>query len=112
MARIAALLVASAAASHKKHNYMAPGPCDGSIPGLWTGYEPQPLGDEYSLSWASPPSPGAWTATMVHGGGWGVGQGQFSADFTTTSISFDSGVKLTGRVSANCTQIDWSNDST
>jgi len=48
---------------------------------------------------------------MVHGGGWSIGRGQFSADFSTTTISFDSGVKLNGKVSANCTCIDWDNDS-
>ena len=48
---------------------------------------------------------------MVHGGGWSIGRGQFSADFTATTISFDSGVKLNGKVSGNCTCIDWDNDS-
>jgi len=34
-----------------------------------------------------------------------------SPDNRTATISFDSGVKLTGNVSANCSIIDWSNDS-
>lgn len=90
------------------------GPCDGSIPGSWTGFEGAgrtPLGDLYSLTWSEPSSPGAWTATMEQGGGWGVGHGQFNADNSTTTISFDSGVNLTGNVTANCTSIYWDNDS-
>ena len=41
-----------------------------------------------------------------------MGHGQFSADFSTTTISFDSGVKLNGKVSDNCSRMDWDNDST
>lgn len=33
---------------------------------------------------------------MIQGGGWGVGIGQFASDNLTTTIAFDSGVKLTG----------------
>ena len=86
--------------------------CDGAIPGDWTGYFPQPLNDLYTLTWTSPPSPGAWTATMESGGGWGTGKGQFSADNMTTTIALDSGVNLRGNVTDNCTTINWDNKST
>ena len=78
------------------------GPCDGAIPGDWTGYEATPLNDLYRLTWTVPAVPGAWTATMEQGGGWGVGQGQFNAINSTTTIAFDSGVKLNGNVTDNC----------
>jgi hypothetical protein len=113
-----ALLLSSATALHKKYSKHPPprfsDPCDGGIPGSWTGFEGpdnHPLGDLYSLAWSVPASPGAWTATMVSGGGWGVGHGQFSPDNLTTTIQFDSGVNLVGNVSQKCGQIDWDNDS-
>ena len=85
--------------------------CDGNIPGTWTGFNPRPLGDTYAMAWTQPPSPGAWTVTMVSGGGWGIGKGQLSPDNTTTTVVFDSGVSLTGNVSGKCGVIDWDNDS-
>jgi len=104
-----ALLVA---AKHKKFSKtIISDSCDGSIPGLWTGYDPKPLGDTYQMNWTIPSSSGAWTVTMVSGGGWTVGHGQFSPDNTTTTISFNSGVKLNGTVSNKCGQIDWDNDT-
>ena len=85
--------------------------CDATIPGEWTGFNPAPLGDTYAMAWAQPPSPGAWTVTMVSGGGWTNGKGQLSADNTTTTVLFDSGVALKGNVSGKCGNIDWDNDS-
>lgn len=85
--------------------------CDASIPGTWTGFNPRPLGDTYAMAWTQPPSPGAWTVTMVSGGGWGTGKGQLSPDNTTTTVVFDSGVSLKGNVSGKCGVIDWDNDS-
>ena len=98
------LLAAVVYARHKNLNAPMIGPkpqsrgspCDAVIPGQWTGFMPQPLNDLYGLAWTQPPSPGAWTATMIQGGGWGTGEGQFSADNLTATISFDSGVNLTG----------------
>lgn len=89
----------------------APSPCDVTIPGYWTGYESTPLGDTYQMAWTVPASPGAWTVHMIDGGGWNVGIGQLSADNTTTTVSFDSGVKLNGNVSKDCSSITWDNDS-
>ena len=93
---LVAALLAPAAAREKAPTMRAAFSCDGAIPGDWTGYFPQPLGDLYTLTWTQPPSPGAWTATMESGGGWGVGKGQFSPDNFTTTISLDSGVNLRG----------------
>ena len=101
-----AALAVTVEARHKKLNAAMPpiaragvgSPCDAVIPGDWTGSFPPapPLNDLYSLAWTQPPSPGAWTATMVQGGGWSTGVGQFSPDNRTATIAFDSGVKLTG----------------
>jgi hypothetical protein len=104
-----------AAARHKKlaPPFAAAVTCDATIPGTWTGFSPpgHGLGDSYALTWASPAAPGAWTATMLSGGGWGVGRGQFAADNMTTTIAFDSGVNLTGSVTDGCATITWDNDS-
>jgi hypothetical protein len=113
--RLVLALLPLAAAVHKKdQRYPAPtfsDSCDVSIPGVWTGFNPQPLGDAYQMNWTTPAAPGAWTVTMISGGGWRVGTGQFSADNTTTTVSFDSGVKLQGNVSDKCSTIVWDNDS-
>ena len=123
--KLTLLLCAAAACSvqalhkkHQQHTAAVPQNCDSFIPGDWTGFEPQPLNDLYSLTWSTPAAPGAWTVKMVSGGGWNVGQGQFSADNQTTTISFDSGVKLTGNVTSaagtapgSCSMIVWDNGS-
>jgi hypothetical protein len=105
----------------KKHTTHPPlprgregGPCDASIPGSWTGYMGSlALRDEYELIWRGPSFPvGAFTSTFVSGvPGWGLGQGQFSADNTTAVISFDTGVVLHGNVSGDCTTLTWDNGS-
>lgn len=99
-------------ARFKNQGKVSGSPCDATIPGSWTGSFPPspPLGDQYFLNWTEPFT-GAWTATMVQGGGWTTGAGQFSPDNRTASIAFDTGVKLTGNVSANCSDITWDNDS-
>ena len=101
---------------HKKYSPVmlpaTPSPCDLTIPGFWTGIsQNHPLGDTYQMAWTVPASPGAWTVHMVDGGGWNVGVGQLSADNTTSTVSFDSGVKLNGNVSKDCSAIYWDNDS-
>lgn len=110
-----ALLPARASARHKKYATttlpLFSDSCDATIPGPWTGFNPAPLGDTYAMAWAQPPSPGAWTVTMVSGGGWTNGRGQLSPDNTTTTVLFDSGVALKGNVSGKCGNIDWDNDS-
>jgi hypothetical protein len=117
-ALLLALWAGAALAVHKKYaKHTSPrfsDTCDTAIPGQWTGFEgpdSHPLGDLYALSWSVPAAPGAWTATMIQGGGWGVGHAQLSPDNTTVTIAFDSGVNLTGNVSNKCSQIDWDNDS-
>lgn len=97
------MLVAPVEGRHKRLNPAMPprssgSPCDATIPGSWTGSFPPspPLNDQYFLNWTQPSSAGAWTATMVQGGGWMTGAGQFSQDNRTATIAFDTGVKLTG----------------
>jgi len=103
-------------AVHKKlavHTAAAPpaGPqsCAGTIPGNWTGFFPQPLGDLYELAWDT--TAPTWRASCRTSCGWSTGHGAFSADFSTTTIAFDSGVNLTGTVSGNCSVIAWDNGS-
>ena len=110
------LLAGSALAKHKKlygASAHAPAssasPCDLVIPGDWTGFFPEPLNDLYGLAWS--PGPPNWQATALQGGGWGQGDASFGADNLTASISFDTGVKLNGNVSANCSVIEWDNGS-
>ena len=102
-------------ARHKKYATTVLPPfsdsCDGGIPGQWTGYNPQPLGDTYAMAWTAGAGWPNWTVTMVEGGGWSVGHGCFSADNTTTTVAFDSGVKLNGKVTNKCGEVDWDNDS-
>ena len=99
------ILAVTVDARHKKLNppmpVVPPGlrtgsPCDSVIPGDWTGFTDHPLNDLYGLAWTQPPSPGAWTATMLQGGGWTTGAALFGPNNLTASISFDSGVNLTG----------------
>ena len=125
----ASLALASALALHKSKlppSAVAPpappAPQDCSnLPGLWTGgfgkaCGEQGLGDSYSFNWTLPRAPGAWTATMISGGGWGTGLAQNSADNSTTVISLDAGNTLRGNISATtqagqCSCILWDNGS-
>ena len=114
LAALAACSVSPASARHKKHlpRTRASASCDATIPGSWTGFEGgRALGDLYALAWAQPAAPGAWTATMIKGGGWGVGRAQLAPDNATVAIAFDSGVNLTGTVTDGCATIAWDNDS-
>jgi len=123
LGRAALVALASAAvaeARHKKLNpAMAAPPTPNNcadLPGDWTGgygatCGTSPLNDLYSFAWASPPKAGSWVPTMVSGGGWGTGLGQLSPDNSTTTLSLDSGVKLNGNVTGNCSCIAWDNGS-
>lgn len=82
-----------------------------SIPGTWTGFLPQPLYDEYQLDWTPDLGAGAFSAVAIRGGGWTLGQGFISADNTTATIVFDTGVSLSGNVTDGCTTIMWNNTS-
>jgi hypothetical protein len=94
--------------------------CD-SLPGMWTGgfgatCGSSPLGDSYLFNWTIPAKPGAWTATMESGGGWGTGLAQNSPDNTTTVISLDAGNTLHGNITktaeyGDCSCILWDNGS-
>lgn len=117
----AACVFGVASALSKKHTTHPPlprgkagGSCDASVPGTWTGFEGvTPLYDEYELLWRGPSFPaGAFTSTFVSGGGgWGLGEGQLSADNSTATISFDTGISLHGNVTDGCTTISWDNGS-
>lgn len=118
LAALALLSARPAAARHKKLNAptrpraAASASCDPTIPGQWTGFEGgRALGDLYALAWSVPAASGAWTATMLKGGGWNVGKAQLAPDNATVSIAFDSGVNLTGAVTDGCATISWDNDS-
>lgn len=92
-----------------------------SLPGLWTGgygatCGESPLGDSYLFNWTIPAQPGAWTATLESGGGWGTGSAQNSPDNTTTIITLDTGLTLHGNISSTteygeCSCIQWDNGS-
>lgn len=118
----AALLAAALAPAAAKHRaeyahaiaptpFVGAAPCDSTIPGPWTGIEGKtPLHDAYTLAWA--PAYPAWAPTCASGGcGWSTGAATLAADNRSATIAFDSGVKLTGTVSADCTLITWDNDS-
>ena len=105
------LSLQNASAIHKNQlpAFFGSSSCDASIPGVWGGQFPPspPLGDSYQLSWDPSRGPGAWRATGGDGVGWGVALGMFGPGNATVSLSFDSGVKLTGNVSKGCTQMDF-----
>lgn len=91
-----------------------PVPCSAVIPGPWAGYDPQPTGAEYSLTWANPPAPGAWAVTYLNapvGPSWTAGVGQLSADNLTTTLLLNSGGSLRGTVSGGCSTITWDDGS-
>jgi hypothetical protein len=91
------------------------GPCDLTIPGVWTGYFPGPLGDAYQLAWRGGLYPsGSFTAVFISGSpSWSLGYGQFSPDNSTVTIELDDspGDVLHGNVSDGCATIDWDNGS-
>lgn len=90
-----------------------PVPCSATIPGAWAGFDPQPTGAEYSLTWSGL-LPGAWNVTYLNapvGPSWTAGWGQFSADNLTTTLQLNSGSSLQGSVSGGCGVITWNDGS-
>jgi hypothetical protein len=95
----------------------APGSCNG-LPGVWTGYVgTRALYDEYDLGYPAGGGPGAYTAVVLApppgtgSEGWTFGAGQLSPDNTTTTLTLDNGLTLTGNVSSDCGTIVWDNGS-
>jgi hypothetical protein len=86
-------------------------PCDSNIPGYWTGYFPGPLNDEYLLNWTA--TAGQWSATYINPvpNGWTSAVGRFNTDNSSATITFNTGLQLTGTVDASCSTISWDNDS-
>lgn len=106
----------------KPHNRQAPPPdptylkdaaaCNSTIPGVWTGFESSgPLYDEYSLQWVPGNPPGVFSAVMIRGGGWTLGNGNIDFSAGTATINFDTGVFLSGSVSSDCKTFMWNNTS-
>ena len=116
--------VACVTAVHKKDRAPqlsgVPQDCS-NLPGEWTGgFGPtcgsNPIGDSYKFNWTIPRSPGAWTATMMSGGGWTTGAAQNSPDNSTTTITLDGGNVLRGNITSTqaygqCSCIYWDNGS-
>ena len=93
---------------------VAPVPCSAVIPGPWAGFDPQPTGAEYSLSWSANSSNGSWEVLYLNapvGPSWTAGVGQFSADNLTTSLLLNSGSSLHGSVTGGCSTITWNDGS-
>jgi hypothetical protein len=109
------LTVADGAVRKKSSLHQAPpasSPRDmdcSNLPGVWTGFFPQPLNDEYELAWTQQ---GGFTSVMIRGGGWSLGTGQLGPDNTTAKLVFDTSVTLLGKVSDDCETIAWDNNST
>jgi hypothetical protein len=120
-----ALALSSVAAVHKSKlppsAFAAPPQDCSGLPGDWTGGFGAAcgvggIGDLYSFNWTLPRAPGAWTATMESGGGWGTGLAQNSPDNTTTVVVLDTGTTLRGNISSTagagqCSCIQWDNGS-
>ena len=84
------------------------------FPGVWTGFMgTSPLYDAYQLQWRGGTYPaGSFSAVYVEGlQGWTLGQGVVSADNSTATISFDTGVTLQGKITDGCSTIMWDNNS-
>jgi hypothetical protein len=72
------------------------------------------LVDLYDLYELSPIAPnGSFSARMVHclGPGWAAASGVVDEAARTVSIAFDSGVKDTGSLSADCQTVTWASSS-
>ena len=91
----------------------AASPCDSTIPGKWAGFGPsgQPFGDAYALTRSSPSSLSWAASSHSPHDSWTNATGLFSSDYSSTTISFNNGVKDSGTVSPACDKITFKGGS-
>ena len=89
--------------------------CATTFAGSWTGLTgggATALFDLYNASaLAGAGANKSFTVAMLHGSGWATGAGSVDVAALRAELAVDSGVRLSGAVSADCQTIAWDNDS-